>query len=216
VRTLSGGVYAITDRTQVQRPLPEIVEAAFSAGFAGVMLREKDLPGGQLLDLATRVADVCRAFDRPLIVNDRLDVALAVPGAGAHVGARGMKIADARRLLGPERCLGYSAHEVNEALSALQDGADYVTLSPIFSSASKPDVKPRGLALLEEGRRTLPEGRLLALGGIGASNIGSVRRAGAFGALVMGALMRADHPKAAAREIVAGWDSEANTEDQDR
>ena len=216
MRTLSGGVYAITDRTQARRPLPDLVEAALAAGFAGVMLREKDLPGRPLWELAEKLANVCRAFDRLLIVNDRLDVALALPDAGAHVGARGMKIADARRLLGPERILGYSAHEVSEAKDALREGADYVTLSPIFSSASKPDLKPRGLALLEAARRTIPDGRVLALGGIDASNIGSVRLAEAFGVLVMGALMRADHPKAAARELVAGWDSEAKTEDQNR
>ena len=127
-----------------------------------------------------------------------------------------MRIADARRLLGPERILGYSAHEVSEAMDAFREGADYVTLSPIFSSASKPELKPRGLALLEAARRTIPDGRVLALGGIDASNIGSVRRAEAFGVLVMGALMRADHPKAAARELVAGWDSEAKTEDRNR
>ena len=212
MRVLAGGVYAITDRTQARRPLPDIVEAAFEAGFAGVMLREKDLPGGPLFELAEALFVVCRSYDRSLIVNDRLDVALALPDAGAHVGSRGMKVPDARRLLGPNRVLGYSAHEVSEALTALGDGADYVTLSPIFSSASKPDLKPRGLALLQEAQTVLPSGRVIGLGGIEASNIGGVRRSGALGAAVMGALMRSDHPKVAAREIVAGWDSEAKTE----
>jgi len=213
VRALAGGVYAITDRTQARRPLPDIVEAGFEAGLAGVMLREKDLPGRPLLELAEALFVVCRAYGRLLIVNDRLDVALSVPDAGAHVGARGMKVADARRLLGPNRILGYSAHEVSEALSALEAGADYVTLSPIFSSASKPGLKPRGLALLQEAQSSLPSGRVIALGGIEASNIGGVRGAGALGAAVMGALMRSEHPKVAAREIVAAWDSEAKTEE---
>jgi thiamine-phosphate pyrophosphorylase len=154
---------------------------------------------------------LCRACDRPLIVNDRLDVALALSDAGAHVGAYGMKVADARRLLGGDRLLGYSAHEVTEALDALRDGADYVTLSPIFSSAGKPDLLPRGLVLLEEAMSTLPAERVIALGGIDASNVGHIRRIGVAGAAVMGALMRSDHPKAAAREIVAAWGSEAET-----
>ena len=214
MRTLSGGVYAITDRTQARRPLADIVQTALEAGFAGIMLREKDLPGGPLLDLAETLSSICRAFDRPLIVNDRLDVALALPGVGAHVGVRGMKVADARRVLGPDRFLGYSAHEVPEALSALREGADYVTLSPIFSSSSKPDLLPRGLTLLEEAMAALPAGPIIALGGIAASNIGSIRRTGAAGAAVMGALMRSDHPKTAAREIITAWNSEAETETQ--
>jgi thiamine-phosphate pyrophosphorylase len=213
---LSGGVYAITDRTQAHRPLTDIVQAALEAGFAGIMLREKDLPGGPLFDLAETLSRMCRAFDRPLIVNDRLDVALALPDVGAHVGVRGMKVADARRVLGPDRLLGYSAHEVTEALCALRDGASYVTLSPIFSSASKPGLLPRGLTLLEEAMAVLPAGRMIALGGIDASTVGHIRRMGAAGAAVMGALMRAEHPKAAAREILAGWDSEAKTENQNR
>ena len=216
MKTLSGGVYAITDRTQARRPLADIVQAALEAGFAGIMLREKDLSGGPLFDLAETLSRICRAFDRPLIVNDRLDVALALPGVGAHVGVRGMKVTDARRLLGPDRLLGYSAHEVPEALSALRDGADYVTLSPIFSSASKPDLLPRGLTLLEEAMAALPAGHMIALGGIDASNVGHIRRMGAAAAAVMGALMRSDHPKAAAREMIAAWDSEAETENQNR
>ncbi len=214
MKPLPGGVYAITDRTQARRPLADIIEAALEAGFAGVMLREKDLPGGPLFDLAETLSRVCRAFDRPLIVNDRLDVALSLPEAGAHVGARGMKVVDARRLLGPDRLLGYSAHEVHEGLQALNEGASYVTLSPIFSSASKPDLVPRGVRLLTEATGLLPAGRLIALGGIDASNIGSVRRAGALGAAVMGALMRSDHPATAVREIMTAWDSEATTEDR--
>jgi thiamine-phosphate pyrophosphorylase len=177
------------------------------------MLREKDLPGRPLFELAEALFLVCRSYNRTLIVNDRLDVALALPDAGAHVGTHGMKVADARRLLGANRVLGYSAHEVNEALSAINDGADYVTLSPIFSSASKPELMPRGLPLLDEALSALPAGRVIALGGIDASNIGGVRRSGALGAAVMGALMRSEHPRVAAQELVAGWDSEAKTED---
>jgi thiamine-phosphate pyrophosphorylase len=212
VRELSGGVYAITDRKQARRPLEKIVEAALAAGFAGILLREKDLPGGPLLKLAEALSPICRSFDRPLIVNDRLDVALALADVGAHVGARGMRVVDARRLLGSDRFLGYSAHEVDEALDAFREGADYVTLSPIFPSASKPELTPRGLTLLEEAREAHPAGRVIGLGGIDASNIGFVRQAGAFGAAVMGALMRAENPKAAALEMVEVWNCGASSE----
>jgi thiamine-phosphate pyrophosphorylase len=207
VSRLSGGVLAITDRKQARQPLADIVEAALAAGCTGVMLREKDLPGAPLYTIAESLVAVCHAADRPLIVNDRLDVALAFPKVGAHVGARGVPVPDARRLLGPDRLLGYSAHEVGEALNALRDGADYVTLSPMFPSRSKPDLAPRGLEWLQEAVRVIPSGRVLGLGGLDASNIASVRHAGAFGAAVMGELMRAEDPRAAARELVAAWES---------
>lgn len=212
MRDLPGGVYAITDRKQARLRLTTIVHAALSAGFAGVMLREKDLSGGPLFGLASDLARLCVELDRPLIVNDRLDVALALPGAGAHVGKNGVSVGEARRLLGRDRLLGYSAHEVSEAKRAFQDGADYVTLSPVFPSESKPGLDPRGLQLIEDAVRELPSARVIGLGGIDQSNIASVRQAGAYGAAVMGAIMRARDPGAASRSIANAWASDSTEE----
>jgi len=210
VSKLPSGILAVTDRTQARRPLHDLARAALEAGFAAIMLREKDLPGGPLHELAESLEAVCRAAGRPLLVNDRLDVALAFPGVGAHVGIHGIPVPEARRLLGPDRLLGFSAHTVDEARAALAAGADYVTMSPIFHSRSKPDLCPRGVSFLEDAVRQLPPENVVALGGIDASNLAAVRRTGAHGAAVMGALMRAENPVAAARALVTAWNAGAH------
>ena len=199
----------ITDRTQVRSSLTHVCRSALAAGFSAVMIREKDLEGQELLDLATPLASICREFQRPFLVNDRIDVALALSGAGAHIGSAGMELADARRLLGRERILGYSAHEVAEAGNALDQGADYVTLSPVFASRSKPDLFPRGIRFLEEAMTTLHGRPVLALGGIEPENLGAIKTAGAHGAAVMGTMMRAEDPLATARELVMNWSRES-------
>jgi len=199
------GLMLITDRAQARRPLPEIVEAALAAGFAAVMLREKDLGGRETYELAESLLAVCSRYARPLLINDRLDVALSLPGVGAHVGKAGIPVADARRLLGAERLLGYSAHDAEEARAALADGADYVTLSPVFPSASKADYAARGLDWLREACGALPAGRVIALGGISAVTLPEVRGAGAAGAAIMGEMMRAEYPGRTAGEMVRAF-----------
>lgn len=203
--TLPSGLLLITDRSQAVRPLVEICEAALHAGFVGVMVREKDLPGGALYDLARPIADLCRGIGKICLINDRLDVALALPGVGGHVGKHGMPVVDARRILGPDRLLGYSAHETDEAGLALEEGADHVTLSPVFPSLSKPGLDPRGTVWLAEGVSGLPLNRVVGLGGVNASNLGEIRKAGARGAAVMGEMMRSEDPKLVAADLIAAW-----------
>lgn len=195
----------VTGRNLAREPLDVVCGAALGAGFTAVMVREKDLEGADLLALAGRIHAVCTGAGALCLVNDRVDVALALPGAGAHVGQAGIDVRAARRLLGPDRILGYSAHEAAEARDALEAGADYVTLSPIFPSHSKPGLPPRGLAFLEASLEHLPASRVVALGGVDADHVGGVRRTGAGGAAVLGAVMAAADPGTAAREIVRAW-----------
>jgi thiamine-phosphate pyrophosphorylase len=114
-------------------------------------------------------------------------------------------VKDARRLVGPDRPVGYSAHAVPEAATALAQGADYVFLSPIFPSASKPDLVPRGLPWLIEAAATLPPERMRALGGIETGTLPGLRETGIGGAAVMGAMMRSEDPFRTASELVAAW-----------
>lgn len=195
----------VTGRHLAREPLDAVCTAALGAGFTAVMVREKDLEGADLLALAGRIHAVCTAAGGLCLVNDRVDVALALPGAGAHVGRAGIDVPSARRLLGPDRVLGYSAHEAAEARDALEAGADYVTLSPIFPSHSKPGLPPRGLAFLEASLEHLPASRVVALGGVDADRVGGVRRSGAGGAAVLGAVLAAADPGTAARHIVRAW-----------
>ncbi len=201
------GLLLVTDRSAARAPLAGVCAAALDAGFAAVMLREKDLEARELHELALPLAALCRERGKPFLVNDRLDVALALPGAGGHVGKGGIPVADARRALGPGRLLGYSAHAVSEASEAVDAGADYVFLSPVFPSRSKPGLAPRGPGFLEEAAGVLGPGRLVALGGITAETVGRARVAGAAGAAVMGAVMRSDDHEGAARALVAAWDA---------
>lgn len=203
--TVPSGLLLITDRTQAILPLTEICDAALDAGFVGIMVREKDLPGGPLHAIASPIAELCRNRGRICLINDRLDVALALPGSGAHVGKEGVPVQDARRLLGPDRPLGYSAHEPGEAGKAIAAGADYVTLSPVFHSHSKPALKPRSPAWLSRAIDGLPPGRVFALGGVGVENVGEIRNAGAVGAAIMGEMMRARDPGRVALALVEAW-----------
>lgn len=206
---LAPGLILITDRTLSHRPLVEVCGAALRAGFAAVMLREKDLGGRELLALAEPLAQICTSLKKALIINGRLDVALAVSGAGAHVGREGTPVADARRILGPGRILGYSAHEIPEARDALDAGADYVTLSPIFPSFSKPGARPRGLSFLQSGVQALSPRPVIALGGMDPERLPQVRASGAHGAAILGAVMQAEDPKQAAADLLAMWKSTA-------
>jgi thiamine-phosphate pyrophosphorylase len=195
----------ITDRSQAVRPLEEICSAALDAGFAAVMVREKDLDARPLLDLTEPISRLCQDRGRPLLVNERVDLALALPGAGAHVGKAGLPVAVVRELLGPDRVLGYSAHGIDEAGDALDAGADYVTLSPVFASRSKPELTPRGIDLLEQAIGVLPATRIVALGGLKRDNLASIRATGVAGAAVMGEMMRAEDPSRTAAELERAW-----------
>lgn len=207
-RGLAPGLVLVTDRRIAVRPLEVLVADALAAGFVAVMLREKDLGGAELLALAASLLPACREAERPLVINERLDVAMALPPAGAHLGIRSLPLASARGLLGGDRLLGYSAHEIPEAAAALRAGADYVTLSPVFPPGSKPGLPARGIGFLAEALRTLPADRVVALGGMDTSTLPAARRAGARGAAVCGAAMSAASI-AELRALVAAWNQAA-------
>lgn len=199
-RSLPAPLLLITDRTQSKRPLTETVAAALEGGCRWVMLREKDLPPDDLLDLARQISALTSAKGAALSINGNLAAAKALK-AGLHLPADGSALA-ARAALGPGALIGKSAHSLQEAEKALDTDADYVTLSPIFASASKPGYGP---ALGTEGLRraaarlSIP---IVALAGIEAGNAGACIRAGASAVAVMGGVMRADDPAAEVRALL--------------
>jgi thiamine-phosphate pyrophosphorylase len=168
---------------------------------AAVQLREKDLGGRALLQLARALRRVCDEAGQLLLVNDRLDVALEAGADGVHLPAAGVPVADARRLLGPAALLGRSCHSLAEVQAARADGADYATFSPIFETPSKAEFGvPIGLAsLLEAAEVGLP---LVALGGITLENASSVRGAGAAGVAAIRAWLVGDDPAASVRALL--------------
>ncbi|HET7854257.1 MAG TPA: thiamine phosphate synthase, partial [Candidatus Methylomirabilis sp.] len=183
------GLYVITDRTQtLGRSLEEVVRASIQGGARVFQLREKDLEARELTALAERLLQLITPARGFLLINDRIDVALATGADGAHLSQRGLPPAVARRLLGPTRLLGVSCHSLAEAEEAHQGGADFILLGPIFYTPSKASYGPPvGLELLREVR---PNIRLpiFAIGGITAARRTEILAAGADGVAVISAV----------------------------
>jgi thiamine-phosphate pyrophosphorylase len=198
------GLYVITDRTATQgRSLEEVVGACIQGGARVFQLREKDLEARELTALAECLLQLITPVGGLLLINDRIDVALAVGANGAHLSQRGLPPAVARRLLGPTRLLGVSCHSLAEAEEAQQGGADFILLGPIFSTPSKALYgSPVDLELIREVRPRigLP---IFAIGGITAANRPEVRTAGADGVAVISAVMAAPDVSAAVRALLA-------------
>jgi len=197
-------LYLVTDRHRTGgRPLRDVVHAAFRAGVRAVQLREKDLPARSLLALARDLAELARAYDARVLVNDRVDVCLASGSAGVHLPAAGLPASAARGLVGPDRLIGGSAHSADEAVRAEESGADFVVLGPIFDTPSKQVFGPPiGLRELERAR-TRCRVPLFGIGGITSDRVRDVMKAGARGVAVVGSLMAAEDVERATRELLS-------------
>jgi thiamine-phosphate pyrophosphorylase len=194
-------VYLITDRHQVppDRTLVQAVEAALQGGVRAVQLREKDLSAAELYPLARNLRDLTSRYRARLLINDRIDVALAVAADGVHLGGHSLPIAVARRLLGPERLVGVSTHHSAEIAAAAAAGADFVTFGPVFATPSKRAYGlPHGLEALRLACQNSPL-PVFALGGIKPCHLDDLYTAGAAGAAVISALMAASDPFSTAR-----------------
>jgi thiamine-phosphate pyrophosphorylase len=195
-------LYLVTDAELAGgRSHPQIVTAAIRGGITVVQYREKNASTRRMVAEALELRQLCRSYNVPFIINDRLDVALAVDADGVHLGQDDMPAALARQLIGPGKILGVSVENVSQARRAMEDGADYVGASPIFATPTKPDApSPMGIAGLQELARvcTLP---IVAIGGLNASNAAAVLRAGATGLAVVSAIVSADDVERAAREL---------------
>jgi thiamine-phosphate pyrophosphorylase len=188
-------LYLITDRLQTAgRLLPAAVADALRGGLQAVQLREKDLPAGQLFELALELRQLTRNYGAKLLINDRIDIALAVAADGVQLGKNTLPVSEARRILGSERLIGYSAHGADEALQAQRDGADFVTLGPVYHTPSKAIYgEPLGLGVLVEAARimSIP---VFALGGITQALVAEVLSGGAHGVALISAIMSSPDP----------------------
>ena len=200
-------LYLITDRHQARgRSLQDVVSAALRAGVRAIQLREKDLPTRPLLALARELTDLARSYGARVLVNDRADVCLAADSDGTHLPTAGLRPAAARRVLGPGRLIGVSAHSTDEAVRAEKDGADFIVLGPIFETPAKRDFGPPiGLGELERARMrcSVP---LFGIGGVTTPRVRDVVKAGAHGVAVVGSVMAADDVERAARELLTALD----------
>jgi thiamine-phosphate pyrophosphorylase len=196
-------LHVLTDRkTSRGRSHLQVAEAAIAGGADVLQLRDKEASSGLLYREGLELRKLTRDARVPFIVNDRLDIALAVEADGVHVGQSDLPASVVRKIMGPGKILGVSVATVEEAVRAERDGADYLGVGPVFEArGTKPDTgEPMGLDVIARIRRhcRLP---IVAIGGINAENVRKVREAGADGAAVISAIVSADDISEATRRL---------------
>ena len=196
-------LYLVTDRDLGGgRSVVEVVRSAVEGGVTAVQIREKDLEASAFLNEAAEVKNALLGSGVPLFVNDRADIALAAGADGLHVGQTDLPAAAARRLIGPDMLLGVSVSTEEESRKAIADGADYVSVSPVFLTPTKPEAATAvGLAGIRRIRRAVGTAPVLAIGGIDSTNARSIVTAGSDGVSVVSAIMSAKDPRTAARAL---------------
>lgn len=196
-------VYLVTDRAFSRgRSTPEIVKAAIRGGVSVVQLREKDLSTRDFYVEAAKIRELLRLADVPLIINDRIDIALAVDADGVHLGQTDMPTRIARKILGPDRIIGLSLNQLDDINEDAFAFADYLAVSPVFSTATKLDTAAAwGLEGLRRARN-LTDMPLVAIGSIKNENAREVVVAGADCVAVVTAIVSAEDPEQATRGLV--------------
>lgn len=194
-------IYLVTDDGCLQgRSLLDCVREALEGGVTLVQYRAKTASSAEMYAEALQLKALCDSFNVPLIINDRLDIAMAVGAAGVHLGQDDLPCAAARRILGEEYLIGVSAHNPAEAKAALQSGADYLGCGAVFGTATKADVKKLGtdgLAAICKAKG-LP---VVGIGGVTADNYREVRAAGADGAAIVSGILAQPDIRATVRAI---------------
>lgn len=194
-------IYLVTDDGCLQgRALLDCVHEALEGGVTLVQYRAKTSSSAEMYAEALQLKALCDSFNVPLIINDRLDIAMAVGAAGVHLGQDDLPCAAARKLLGEDYLIGVSAHNPAEAKAALQSGADYLGCGAVFGTATKADVKKLGtdgLAAICKAKG-LP---VVGIGGVTADNYREVRAAGADGAAIVSGILAQPDISATVRAI---------------
>ncbi len=195
-------LYLITDRKQTQgRPLLDALKKAVDGGVRCIQLREKDLPVREYLKLSEAVRKITRDSGCKLIINDRIDIALAVEADGIHIGRSSLPVNIVRGLVGEKMLIGVSTHSLEEARMAEKMVADFITAGPIFYTPSKATYgNPLGIGMLSEISRKLSI-PVFAIGGIKKENIREVLEAGAWGVATISAILCAENIYDRVKEI---------------
>jgi thiamine-phosphate pyrophosphorylase len=200
---LESRLFLVTDRHQTNgRSLVPLLQRVLTAAAPAVQLRERDLSARELVTLAREVQAVTASRRSHLLINDRIDVALALEGVGVNLRSNSLPVSVARQLLGARRLLGISVHAVEEAVQAELQGADYVILGPIYETPSKQMFgPPLGIHTLEKACR-LVRIPIIGIGGVTVARAREMRRAGAFGVAVITAILGAADVESATRELL--------------
>lgn len=197
-------LYVCTDRDiMTTDTLEEAVELAIKGGATIIQLREKDCTSREFYELALSIKDITDAYEVPLIINDRLDIALAVHADGVHLGQSDIPVQVARNVMGPNCIVGATANTLEKAKEAWQSGADYLGVGDVFGSATKNDTKPVELKELKKICDTVKI-PVVAIGGISKKNIHLLKDAGVAGVAVISAVLGQTDITAAAEELISG------------
>jgi thiamine-phosphate pyrophosphorylase len=206
------GLYLVTDRGLARgRSIAFVVEAAVRGGVTAVQLREKSCGARDFVQLGRELKKLLAPLQVPLIVNDRVDIALAIGADGVHLGQQDLDSESARRLLGPDAIIGLSIETIAQARAAAPLDVDYLGVGPVFATATKTDAAPPlGLTGLAQVR-AISRHAIVAIGGIGVENVRPVIHSGADGVAVVSAICAADDPERTARVLRQSIDAALQT-----
>ena len=199
-------VYLVTDRRILQgRDLLDAVAEAIEGGVTLIQLREKEVSSREFYQIALKVKELAHSREVPLLINDRLDIALAVNADGLHIGQEDLPLKVARKLLGPDKIIGLSVSNLEDAVQGEKEGADYLGAGAVYPTTSKDvsesPIGPDGLKKIKDAV-SIP---VVGIGGINLFNIEEVKRTGVDGVAVISAIMGAPDIKDAARKLADAW-----------
>ena len=201
MKKLDLSLYLVTDKSDDVDKFLNTIEEAIKGGVTVVQIREKTAETLDFYNLALKVKEITTKYNVPLIINDRVDVALAIDADGVHVGQSDMPCDVTRRLIGKDKILGVSASTVDEAQKAEKDGADYIGTGAVFPTATKDDAPSVTKEELKEVVDSI-EIPVVAIGGINLKNAHELIDTGIAGLSVVSAIMSADNPKKASQELL--------------
>lgn len=195
-------LYAVTDSTWLkERTLPEVVEEALEGGATFIQIREKHLEYDEFVALAKEVKMVTDRYHVPYVINDEVGIAKLIDADGVHLGQNDEELAKAREILGPDKIIGVSAHNVEEAVAAEKNGADYLGVGAVFNTTTKTDVTDMSRETLRAicDAVSIP---VVAIGGIKADNILELEGSHIDGVAVVSAIFAAEDIKEAAKDLL--------------
>ena len=200
-------LYVITDRKlSLGRTNEEVIRHAIAGGTDVVQLRDKEASTAAMYREAVLLRNLTKTTGTPLIINDRIDIALAVDADGVHLGQEDLPVSVARKLLGPDKLIGISTHSLEQALTAILENPDYVSIGPVFSTQTKKAGPPVGTGLIRQLKKKthIP---VIAIGGIGLQNVREVFQSGADCVAIVSSIVSAENVEESVRRFIASIQS---------
>ncbi len=200
-------LYLCTDRDLMSSAtIEENVELAIKGGCTVIQLREKNCSSKEFYNLAVSVKKITDKYNVPLIINDRVDIAMAVDAAGVHIGQSDLPADVVRRIIGDDKIIGVSTAKLDEALKAVKDGADYLGVGAMYSTDTKTDARPVTMEELKEIRKNV-DIPIVVIGGINMNTLGNFKNMGIDGLAVVSAIVAQPDVEKAAKDMYEAFTS---------